>query len=98
MTETSRWQLTADQRAVVIDRLIGIVGSSESKPRDVNGAVRNLIAIEQQNQKDEHTQAGLIIQRLLEVAAECGVTGIVEAVTEYEASSGGGIADERGGE
>lgn len=60
----SRWQLTTEQRVRIVERLMGIVDDKNSKTRDINAAVRNLIAIEQQNLIDEKEQISEVLEYL----------------------------------
>jgi hypothetical protein len=48
-----RWELNGDQRAIIVERLMGIVSDGASSNDDVMKAARVLITAENQNRVDE---------------------------------------------
>jgi len=48
-----RWELNEDQRAIIVERLMGIVSDGSSSNDDVMKAARVLITAENQNRVDE---------------------------------------------
>jgi hypothetical protein len=48
-----RWELDEDQRAIIVQRLMGIVSDGSSSNDDVMKAARVLITAENQNRVDE---------------------------------------------
>lgn len=44
-----RWPIPDEVRAKIVERLLEIVTSSDSEPRDVNQAARVLVSIDKQN-------------------------------------------------
>ena len=94
MSVDSRWNLSSEQKSEIVERLMAIVTNQASKPRDINAAVRNLISLELQNQKDEHEHAADVVRRLIEIANDRGSGGGGEIVDAARIVGTGGVSDE----
>jgi regulator of RNase E activity RraB len=65
-----RW-LTDDLKPAALDAIRR--GMESGDPRAEQTAVRNLLAMEAQNQKDEHAKVDEFNERILSIARRCGV-------------------------
>lgn len=79
---TKRW-LTDDLKELAVEACR--MGLASRDPRAQQSALRNLIAMEQQNQKDEHLEANEFRNRVLELASRLGIAGVTDT------ASGGAI-------
>lgn len=93
-----RWPIGADQRKVLIERLMKVVANPRSKHREAISASRAIIAAMAQNQADEHKLVDVAnVQqrndRLSDIARELGIDPslIVDATSQ---SDGGTTSDE----
>lgn len=77
-----RWPIKPEYRAAIVTKLMQVVASPESSPREVTAAAKALMAAEKQNQEDEIARIQLQLQarntELDEIAADLGLT--VDAV------------------
>lgn len=81
-----RWPINPQFRKIIVNRLMRIMADPESSNREVMSAIKGLIAVESQNQKDEHISA---IQsdrnRILEFAERLGFVDDPAFITEISA-------------
>jgi len=59
-----RWPQTDTLKALAVRRTALILSDEAENARAVNQAVRNVVAMEAQNQRDEHAEAGLLGQQV----------------------------------
>jgi len=87
-----RWPMTAGIRRGIITKLIQVMASPDSSPREVTSAAKALMAAEKQNQEDEHKVVDVALIRhgdeLSAIAAELGVSFNLPAITVGQAGSG----------
>ena len=62
-----RWELGVDQKIKIRDRLLKVLDNSEAGDREVISAAKALMAMESQNQKDEHKVFDAQLRRLNEL-------------------------------
>jgi len=81
-----RWPMSSEVRAAIIQKLLKVMGSKDSSPREITSAAKAIMSAESQNQKDEHKDLDDFSNRLLELANRLGVDvssiGIGEAPEE----------------
>ena len=68
-----RWPMSSAVRDVVIQKLIQVMASKESSPREITAAARALMSAEKQNQEDEHAKIDEFRTRVLAIAERCGI-------------------------
>lgn len=89
-----RWPIKPEFREALVKRLVRIIASPESTPREVSAAARALLSAESQNQADEHkvvdVHVSTIHDRLDAIAADLGIeVGTIQAVSRETGSSVG---------
>ena len=87
----NRW-LTDDHKPAAMEAIEAGLKSADDRVRQ--SALRNLIAMESQNQKDEHQQANEFISRVIELANRLGID--VGAAGGGEAAEGRAIESHGG--
>lgn len=89
-----RWPTNQTYRAEIVNLLMRVAIDPESTTREKIAASKVLVAIESQNQKDEHTAAVQSDRnRFLEVAKRLGIDADFRLVTEERASASDGGVD-----
>ena len=73
-TFNRRWPITAEQRTELVKQVHLIATGSTGDPREQLAAVRCLIAMESQNQTDQHKDDEQVLaDRIVELAAGLGI-------------------------
>ena len=89
---TQRWPVTAEMRAAIVGRMMNVLISQDSSPREKTSAAKALMSAESQNQKDEQNQQlHSDRNRLLEIADRLGIAGHLGGATEVGADRGDGL-------
>jgi len=87
-----RWPMSAGIRRGIITKLIQVMTSPDSSPREITSAAKALMAAEKQNQEDEHKVVDVVISernhRLDAIAADLGIDQSVIELVAREAGSG----------
>jgi hypothetical protein len=98
-----RWPIKPEYRAAIINKLIQVVASPESSPREVTAAAKAILAAEAQNQVDEHKVVDVHTQQggfdLAAIAAEIGVDfGVVSnaEAARIRSDNSDGVDGQRG--
>ena len=85
-----RW-LTEDQKPIAMRAIEA--GLKDDDPRVQQTAVKNLIAMEAQNQKDEHSHLNDFAEQIIAIAIECGIDiGALGVIDAAGGSAARGIA------
>ena len=92
-----RWPMSDGIRRGIIARLIQVMASKDSSPREITAAARALMSAEKQNQEDEHKVVDVVISernhRLDAIAADLGIDqSLIESVARETGSGDGGDA------
>jgi hypothetical protein len=91
-----RWPVKPEYKAELIEKLMQVIASPSSSPREVTAAAKAIMAAEKQNQEDEHKLVDIELQqrnhRISTIAAELGIEE--SAILAIEAEASGDISSD----